>query len=144
MYSIRCYNEAITVLNAYNNYVFDSDNKAQIIYDNNIYDNGVIDIEKCKNKIDIIKIDGDLTKILARDTLKEDSNTTCNIERICVQDPSKNFKVINGRIRKHGQSTLNYPLTSYKIWLNQSADDNIDPEMTIDEDSELPFTKNRY
>ena len=144
LYSIRCYNAAITILNAYNNYVFDSDDKAQIIYNNNIYDNGIIDIEKCKNKIDIIKIDGNLTNILARNTLKEDSNSTCNIERICVQDPSKNFKVTNGRIRKHGQSTLNYPLTSYKIWLNQSADDNIEPSMLIDEDPELPFTKNRY
>lgn len=144
VYSIRCYSAALTILNAYNNYVYDSSNKAKIIYNNDLYLNGVIDMDKCKERLDIIRIEGDLTDILTRGTLKDDSNTTCTIERICTKDPSKNFKVVNGRIRKHGQSTLTYPLTSYKIWLNNSGNDNLIPVLTIDEDSNLPFVKNRY
>jgi len=48
VYNIRCYTTAITIVNAYNNYVYDSDNKAQIVANNNIYDeNGNINLGKC-------------------------------------------------------------------------------------------------
>ena len=142
LYSIRCYNAALTVLNAFNNYVFDSDNKDTIVQSNDIFTSGVIDITKCQDKIDIIKITGDLTNVLSRGSLKENSNCKCDIERIS-KDSTKNFKVEGGRIRKHGQSTLTYPLTSYKIWLNSSTD-NTTPTLTIDGNSDVPFTKNRY
>ena len=118
-------------------------NKGEIVANNNIYTAGLIDIEKCRSKGDVIIIRGNLNKVLDRKTTKSGSNTDCNIERLCINDPSKNFVVTHGRIRKHGQSTLNYPLTSYKIWTWSSIDDTR-PSMTIDASSELPFTKNRY
>jgi hypothetical protein len=80
---------------------------------------------------------------LSRNTTKDGSNTACDIQRINVRDTSKNFTVTHGRIRKHGQSTLNYPLTSYKLWTWSSVDE-VKPELTINASSDIPFTKNRY
>ena len=143
VYGIRCYSTAITVLDAYNNYVYDSENKGEIVANNNIYTAGLINIEKCRSKGDVIIIKGNLSKILDRKTTKDGSNTDCDIERICINDNTKNFTVTHGRIRKHGQSTLNYPLTSYKLWTWSSIDD-VRPSMTIDASNDIPFTKNRY
>lgn len=143
VYNIRCYSKAITITNAYDNFVYDSDNKEKIYLKNDIYQMGEINLEKCQANIDVIKISGHLDSVLRRDTTKSGSNTSCDIERICTRDRTKNFTVTHGRIRKHGQSTLNYPLTSYKLWTWSSVDETR-PTMTINSSSELPFTKNRY
>ena len=142
-YSTRCYTKALTITNAYDNFTYDSNNKEKIALNNDIYEAGEVNLEKCQNKIDVIIISGNLDSVLSRGTTKSGSNTACNIERICVKDPTKNFTVEHGRIRKHGQSTLNYPLTSYKLW-SWSSVDEIRPTMTINSSSELPFSKNRY
>ena len=143
VYNIRCYTKALTITNAYDNYVFDSDNKAQICNKNDIYRSGEINIDQCKAKLDVIIIKGNLNSILNRNTTKDGSNTACDIERINIRDTSKNFTVTHGRIRKHGQSTLNYPLTSYKLWTWSSVDE-VRPELKINASSDIPFTKNRY
>ena len=143
VYNIRCYSKALTIANAYDNFVFDSDNKATIYSKNNIYRSGEINLDACKDKLDVIIIKGNLNSILSRSTTKDGSNTACDIQRINVRDTSKNFTVTHGRIRKHGQSTLNYPLTSYKLWTWSSVDE-VKPQLTIDTSSDLPFTKNRY
>ena len=143
VYNIRCYTKALTITNAYDNYVFDSDNKAQICNKNDIYRSGEINIDQCKDKLDVIIIKGNLNSVLSRNTTKSGSNTACDIERINIRDTSKNFTVTHGRIRKHGQSTLNYPLTSYKLWTWSSVDE-VRPELKINASSDIPFTKNRY
>ena len=145
VYNMRCYSKAITITNAYNNYVYDSDNKHEIVSANNIYSLGEINMPLCRQKLDVIVIKGNLSNVLSRNTTKSGSNTACDITRYCINDPTKDFTVTHGRIRKHGQSTLNYPLTSYKIWTWSSVDETrptlvIDPETPND----LPFTKNRY
>jgi hypothetical protein len=81
------------------------------------------------------------------------------IERTCPYDQSKDFiigeliddpqnqneKIVaNGaRIRKHGQSTLNYPITSLKFWLNK-ADSKITPIFSKNGQTSLQLNKNRY
>jgi len=47
VYNIRCYDKALTVTNAYNNFVYDSENKEKIALKNDIYKTGEIDIERC-------------------------------------------------------------------------------------------------
>jgi len=79
VYNIRCYTKAITILNAYNNFVYDSENKAAIVGRNNIYENGEINLAKCRDKLDVIIIKGSLNKILSRGTTKDGSNTSCDI-----------------------------------------------------------------
>lgn len=121
VYSIRIYNYPITYTDAYNNYVYDSSDKINIVNKNNVLNNaGEISFDLCKNKLDTILISGDLTNILSGQTDKDASTTDVTIERICPYDTTKNFKINNVQIRKHGQSTLNYPITSMKFWLNKS------------------------
>jgi hypothetical protein len=114
-----------------NNYIYDSDNKAEILSRNDIFLSGVIDYTKVKNKIDTFVITGDLTQLLNQSSGKKESETTVNFKRECITDASKTFEVTNGMIRKHGQSTLNYPITSLKIWTNKAKEDNVVPTITL-------------
>lgn len=144
VYMIRVYNYAISYMDAYNNYLYDNENKATIALNNNILDvSGDISFDLCKNKLDTILISGDLSNILSGQTDKDDSTTDVTIERFCPFDSTKNFKINNAQIRKHGQSTLNYPITSMKFWLNKSKS-GIIPTYESTQQSDLLLNKNRY
>ena len=144
VYNIRVYNYSITYTDAYNNFVYDSDDKATIADHNNILDaGGNISFDLCKNKIDTILISGDLTNILSGQSDKDDSETDVTIERFCPSDSSKNFKINNVKIRKHGQSTLHYPITSMKFWTNKSKS-GVVPTYELTQQGDLQLTKNRY
>ena len=144
VYNIRVYNYAITYTQAYNNYLYDSENKAQIADRNNILDSGGnISFDLCKNKIDTILISGDLSNILSGQSDKDSSTTDVTIERFCPSDSSKNFKINDVQIRKHGQSTLNYPITSMKFWLNKSKSGTI-PVYESTQQADMLLNKNRY
>ena len=144
VYNIRIYNYAITYNDAYNNFLFDSENKSSIASNNNILDaGGNISFDLCKNKIDTILITGNLSNILSGQTNKDDSTTDVTIERFCPSDASKNFKINNVQIRKHGQSTLNYPITSMKFWLNKAKGLET-PTYETTQQADLLLNKNRY
>ena len=144
VYNLRVYNYALTYMQAYNNYLYDSDNKARIADSNAILDQGgSISFDLCKNKIDTILISGDLSNILSGQSDKDTSTTDVTIERFCPSDSSKNFKINNVQIRKHGQSTLNYPITSMKFWLNKSQAGTI-PLYESTQQADLLLNKNRY
>lgn len=144
VYKLRVYNYSITYTQAYNNYLYDSENKAAIADNNNILDSGGnISFDLCKNKLDTILISGDLSNILSGQTDKDSSTTDVTIERFCPSDSSKNFKINNVQIRKHGQSTLNYPITSMKFWLNKSKS-GVVPLYEQTQQSDLLLNKNRY
>ncbi len=144
IYMIRVYNYSISYTDAYSNYLYDSDKKAIISEDNNILDGtGAISFDLCKNKLDTILISGDLSNILSGSTDKDDSTTDVTIERFCPSDSTKNFKISNVQIRKHGQSTLNYPITSMKFWLNKSKAGS-SPTFDSTQQESLLLNKNRY
>lgn len=145
VYNIRAYDKALTPEEELNNYIFDSDDKSEIISRNDIFTSGVIDYTKVKNKIDTFVIEGDLTALLTQSSGKDESETTVNFKRECITDPSKTFDVVNGMIRKHGQSTLNYPITSMKIWTNKAKEDNIVPTINLSDAQKAEgLNKNRY
>jgi hypothetical protein len=124
--------------------LYDSDEKATIASNNNILDaGGNISFDLCKNKIDTILISGNLSNILSGQSDKDTSTTDVTIERYCPFDSSKNFKINNAQIRKHGQSTLNYPITSMKIWFNKSKSGEI-PTYELTQQDNLLLNKNRY
>lgn len=144
VYNIRVYNYAISYTDAYNNYVYDSDNKMAIANNNNVLDQAnEINYDLCKNKLDTFLISGDLSNILQASSDKELSTTDVTIERICPYDTTKNFKIGPVQIRKHGQSTLNYPITSMKFWTNKSKSGN-QPVFEIAPNEKLELNKNRY
>jgi hypothetical protein len=93
---MRIYDYAITYSDAYNNYVYDSSDKIQIVTRNQVLDAAdKINFDACKNKLDTILISGNLTNILSGQTDKDTSTTDVTIERICPYDPTKNFKINN-------------------------------------------------
>lgn len=144
VYNLRVYNYAITYTDAYNNFLYDSTNKSEIADNNNILNNaGDIDFDLCKNRIDTILISGDLSNILRAASDKDTSSTDVTIQRFCPSDSSKNFKINGVQIRKHGQSTLNYPITSMKFWLNKSKSGTT-PLYEITSQEDLQLNKNRY
>ena len=144
VYSIRVYNYSISYTDAYNNYLYDSENKAKIADANNILDSsGSINFDLCKNKLDTILISGNLSRILSGQSDKDTSATNVTLERFCPSDASKNFKINGVQIRKHGQSTLNYPITSMKFWLNKATDGSI-PLYESTQQTDLLLNKNRY
>lgn len=143
VYNIRHYKYALTYSQAYDDYVFDSTNKSDIVNKNNVLNvEGNIDSDLCANKLDVVIVEGNLDKLLNANTSKEDSETTVTITRRCNYDITKNFTIVNGKIRKHGQSTLNYPIPSFKIWSNSSAEEGVVPEMQWDYNP--GYNKNRY
>lgn len=144
VYNLRIYNYPITYTDSYYNYVYDSLDKISIVNKNNVLNNaGEISYDLCKNKLDTILISGDLTNILSGQTDKNGSTTDVTIERICPYDTTKNFKINNAQIRKHGQSTLNYPITSMKFWLNKSKA-GVQPIFEIEPQQGNSYNKNRY
>lgn len=143
VYNIRHYKMPLTYSQAYDDYVFDAIDKSAIVSKNNVLNtDGKIDSELCANKLDVVIIEGDLSKLLDANTSKEDSNTTATITRRCNYDITKNFTITNGKIRKHGQSTLNYPIPSFKIWSNSSTLEGVTPE--LDWAYNPGYGKNRY
>ena len=145
VYGLRVYDYDITYTDAYNNYVFDSDDKVSIKTKNKVIDTATnkIDYELCCNKIDTILIKGDLSQLLKSTTNKDQSKTDVEISRICPYDKSKDFTCTNAMIRKHGQSTLNYPVPSMKFWLNKSKS-GVTPTFVCTAQEELGLNKNRY
>ena len=144
VYNIKVYDYAITYTDAYNNFVYDNPDKAVIASRNDILNaSGEIDFDLCKNKIDTILITGNLRNILSGQSDKDTSTTDVTIERFCPSDSTKNFKIVGARIRKHGQSTLNYPITSMKMWLGKSTTDAV-PTWELTQQESLLLNKNRY
>lgn len=145
-YNLRTYLRDLTYTNMYNNFIYDSENKLKLINNNAVVDSQtqLIDYSLCCRKLDTILITGDLTDILKGETGKNESETDVTIERFCPFDTTKNFKVEGAMIRKHGQSTLNYPITSMKFWLNKSTNKEKTPKFTCEGQSHLGLGKNRY
>lgn len=95
VYNMRVYPYSIRYVDAYNNFLYDSENKAEIADSNNILDStGEISFDLCKNKLDTILISGNLSNILSGQSDKDESATDVTIERYCPSDSSKNFKLV--------------------------------------------------
>lgn len=120
IYSIRCYNKPLSSEDEFNNYAFDSTNTATILSKNNVFNsNNQLDFDLVKTKIDTILITGKLNNMISDNASGDVAKThemAVTLQRISLSDPKKNFIIKNCRIRKHGQSTLNYPVPSFKFW----------------------------
>jgi hypothetical protein len=145
VYSIKVYQKALTYKESYNDFVFDSNDKTDIVLRNNVLDGGNISYTACINKLDTILIEGNLTDLLNPNSGKE-AETNATITRTCPFDPTgnSNFVASNVRIRKHGQSTLRFPISSLKFWLNKASMDIGNPELNWSAGTKYNFAKNRY
>ena len=144
IYNLRVYPTAITYADELNNFIYDSEDKGTIISDNNVTDKGIIDYTASSGKINTILLSGDLSQILNMATNKDDSKANVDIEYRTIDNDTSNFSGVNIMIRKHGQSTLNYPITSMKIWTNKSTADNITHSFVCDAQKNLGLNKSRW
>lgn len=157
VYNIKVYNKALSYNEALHNYILDATEKTDIINRNRFLnvDTGLLSYQDCCGYVPTFLITGDLTQILNKNkdghkAGKEDSESNVNIVYTNPYDPTRNFTVNNCQIRKHGQSTLTYPITSMKFWLNKvHGDDTIKPEFIWDYQNEEvepndKLAKNRY
>jgi len=147
IYNTRVWYNDMSIYNAFLNFLADASNKSEIIIRNSIakQNSSDPDYEACKSVIHTFKISGDLTNILNAGSSKKASNSAVNIEYTSPYDQNLlGFEAQNVRIRKHGQSTLNYPLTSFKIWLNKSVGD-LQPNVAFHTSLVAKtYVKNRY
>ena len=119
IYMIRAYRQKLTPKQCLDNYMFDNPSNIELLSRNDVYGIlGNITKDKMSEKQDIITIEGNLDDLLNNGERKE--NSTVTIERISATDSSSNFRIVDCRIRNHGQSTLSYPITSMKVWFNKS------------------------
>jgi len=150
VYNMRVWRTQMSIYEAFLNYLYDCENKGPIIARNTmIADSGQsISYPECQSKIDTFLITGNLDNILNAGASKQDSESAVNIEYTSISDPNiLGWSAEKVKIRKHGQSTLNYPLTSFKIWLNQTKGENtnIYPKVTFKEQFKAKeLVKNRY
>ena len=152
IYSIRCYDNAISYDQAFNNFAFDSSDINKVLQRNDVFDDyGNLDYDLVKTKIDTILITGQLDLILnmsggTGDTRKQ-VQIPVTLQRICLEDDSYNFIIKDCRIRAHGQSTLNYPIPSFKIWSDSAFNCSTGgavPNTGVPEDEQIVIGKEYY
>lgn len=143
IYSMKLFSRGISYAEAFSNWVIESKNINEIINRNDVYDSlGRISEQLCEQKIDVITIEGPLDSIInAKDKGAECSAT---IKRVCLADKNKSFTIINGRIRRHGQSSLDYPVPNFKIWSDKEAKQNAQGAPVMYDNKGAVIYKGRY
>ncbi len=116
IHSIRVYNRAISVDEAFNNFVIDSPD-SQIIYErNNVLKEGTtneIGFEEVANKLPVMIFTGDMNELV---TVGQDKNWRFfDVEYINRQEPERNFTSFNCQIKLQGTSSLGYPRKNFKL-----------------------------
>ncbi|MCR5270548.1 MAG: hypothetical protein K6D91_05975 [Prevotella sp.] len=147
-YKLRVWNYAIGYMDEYNNFVYDSSEKTRLLANNNVMKNGIVNYDLCKAKLPTLLIRAnDLSDLLSGKTDKEQSTTNGDVIFINPWDSTKNFELYDAQLRKAGQSTLSYPLTSLRVWTNKKfnpANENDMPRFVCEGQSHLGLAKNRY
>lgn len=127
--SIRVYNRAISVDEAWANYTIDSDNVQEVYDRNDILDNrGEISYEKILNKIPVLIFTGNLPEIMK---LASKSITRYyDIEYTNNADPARNFTSFHVQTKLQGTSSLGYPRKNFKIKTKNSKKTQADFDAT--------------
>ena len=114
--SIRVYDKAITVDEAFNNYVVDSDDVQGIYEKNNVIKAGTtteIGFDEVANKLPVMIFTGDMQDIVDNGQDKEWRHF--DVEYINRQEPERNFVSFNCQMKLQGTSSLGYPRKNFKL-----------------------------
>ena len=148
VYNMRVWWKNLPVYNAFTNFLFDTPNKSSVIIRNSITKGSgstEIDYDRCVSKIDTFLISGNISKILTPGVDKDESETPVNILYTTPTDTQYlGFTASAIKMRKHGQSTLNYPIASFKFWLNKTKGEGQAQVEFKDAVKNLKLVKNRY
>ena len=121
IHSIKVYNKALTVDEAFQNYAIESNNIVEVVNANDILNDstGLIDVDKVNAKIPVMIITGDISSILSISdkSHKNDWNTyPVDIEYRNMQNPEFNFFIDAADIRLQGTSSISYPRKNFRIY----------------------------
>lgn len=113
--SIRVYNKALSVDEAFNNYVVDSDDVQAIYEKNNVLKAGTTEIgfDEVANKLPVMIFTGDMNELTSRG--QDKGWRYFDVEYINRQEPERNFVSFNCRLKLQGTSSLGYPRKNFKL-----------------------------
>ena len=118
--SVRVYNRAITVDQAFNNYVVDSDDVQGLYEKNNILKAGSateVGFDEVANKLPVMIFTGDMDELITegQTSKKEGKWYSFDVEYINRQEPERNFVSFNCQMKLQGTSSLGYPRKNFKL-----------------------------
>lgn len=116
LHSIRVYDRALTVDEAFSNYVIDSPN-SQIIYEkNNVIKKGTtneIGFDEVANKLPVMIFTGNMKELVEAG---QDKNWRIfDVEYVNRQEPERSFMAFNCQMKLQGTSSLGYPRKNFKL-----------------------------
>jgi len=118
--SVRVYNRAITVDQAFNNFVVDSDDVQGIYERNNVLKEGSateVGFDEVANKLPVMIFTGDMDELVTegQTSKKEGKWYNFDVEYINRQEPERNFVSFNCQMKLQGTSSLGYPRKNFKL-----------------------------
>lgn len=125
--SIRVYNAALTSDQILNNYILyrDNINEMTSIYEkNDIYIEGTTSFnpDKMMSRVPVMIVTGDIPVL--ENTSDKNTQITVDIDYYNMQDPTKNFSMVNAAMRPQGTSSMGYPKKNFRIY-TKKIDDTI-------------------
>lgn len=145
VFGMRYYTTNLDWASCYNNWIYDSDNKADLVLRNMVFftsgaNVGDVEQSKCVGMMDTILVEGDLMQLVNKGVKL--GMTVRSLKRQCPTDSTKNFTIYNCWVRTHGQSNIKYPVPSFKIWSNKtdnpdaSHDPSLQPVLELEQISQ--------
>ena len=118
--SIRVYNRAISVDQAFNNFVVDSDDVQGLYEKNNVLKEGSvteIGFDEVANKLPVMIFTGDMNELVTegQTSKMEGKWYDFDVEYINRQEPERNFVSFNCKMKLQGTSSLGYPRKNFKL-----------------------------
>lgn len=125
--AIRVYNTALTSDQILNNYILyrDSIEEMTSIYDrNDIYTEGTtaFNPDKMMSRVPVMVVTGDIPVL--ENTSDKNTQITVDIEYYNMQDPTRNFSMVNAAMRPQGTSSMGYPKKNFRIY-TEKIDDTV-------------------
>ena len=114
--SIRAYKKAISVDDAFNNFVVDSDDVQAVYERNNVLKAGTTEIgfDEVANKLPVMIFTGDMNKLCTEGQANKDWYPF-DVEYINRREPERNFVSFNCQMKLQGTSSLGYPRKNFKL-----------------------------
>lgn len=125
IFNIRAYYQALNVNQELYNAWIDSGKIAQKIISNDIYENGIVSVEKMQGVIPVMLVDGLDSAYNNIATLEgvKDKTTKINVN-VSFYNPfdiTKNFTIKGARMKLQGTSSLGYPRKNFKLYSKKDA-----------------------
>lgn len=123
--AIRVYNTALTSDQILNNYILyrDSIEEMTSIYErNDIYTEGTTTFnpDKMMSRVPVMIVTGDIPVL--ENTSSKNTQIIVDIDYYNMQDPTRNFSMVNAAMRPQGTSSMGYPKKNFRIYTKKIDD----------------------